>query len=98
MIRWIRCSVLAFGFGVSLCFAVAANEPQCCAGSEPGWSSAIVLTSNEREAMKSLPVTERPYRPLHIYGNAVRRLYYRGTVLPAPRDLIDASAATVLRP
>lgn len=64
---------------------------------EPRWSPGIVLTGAEREAIKSLPMTQRPYRPLHVYGNTVRRLYYRGTALPAPRDVVQAGAATVLR-
>lgn len=67
------------------------------AGGEPGWVHGVVRTGHERDAIKSLPITQRPYRPLHFYGNTVRRLHYRGTALPAPRDVVGASAATVLR-
>ena len=98
MIRSICCALLAIGLCATACFAVQANGTSCCEGREPGWATAIVLSGNQREAIRSLPVTERPYRPLHVYGNAVRRLHYRGTVLPAPRDVIDAGAATLLRP
>lgn len=65
--------------------------------SEPGWTRGVVRLGESREAIKSLPMTERPYRPLHVYGNTVRRLHYRGTAVPAPRDLVQAGAATVLR-
>lgn len=67
------------------------------AGGEPGWVHGVVRTGQERDAIKSLPITQRPYRPLHFYGNTVRRLHYRGTALPAPRDVVGAGAATVLR-
>lgn len=64
---------------------------------EPGWTHGVVKTGESREAIKSLPMTERPYRPLHVYGNTVRRLHYRGTVVPSARDLVQAGAVTVLR-
>ncbi len=64
---------------------------------EPAWAHGIVLHGEERDEVKSKPVTERPYRPLHFYGNTVRRVYYRGTPIPAPRDLVGAGAATILR-
>ncbi len=64
---------------------------------EPGWTYGVVRIGEDRDAIKSLPMTERPYRPLHFYGNTVRRMHYRGTPLPAPRDVVGAGAATVLR-
>lgn len=64
---------------------------------EPGWTYGVVRTGAERDAIKSKPITERPYRPLHFYGNTIRRLHYRGTALPAPRDVVGAGAATILR-
>jgi hypothetical protein len=67
------------------------------ARAEPNWTYGVVRTGAEREAIKSLPITQRPYRPLHFYGNTVRRLHYRGTALPAPRDVVGAGAATILR-
>ena len=36
-----------------------------------------------RREIEATPILERPYRPLHFYGNAVRRAYYRGS--PQPR-------------
>ena len=31
-----------------------------------------------RREIRSMPITERPSRPGHFYGNAVRRNYHRG--------------------
>ncbi len=43
-----------------------------------GWDSTIFLRGQERTAVKSMPIEKRPMRPLHIYGNTVRRMEYRG--------------------
>jgi hypothetical protein len=67
------------------------------ARAEPSWTYGVVRTGAERDAIKSMPITQRPYRPLHFYGNTVRRLHYRGTALPAPRDVVGAGSATILR-
>ena len=64
---------------------------------EPNWTYGVIRVGDDRDAIKSTPITERPYRPLHFYGNTVRRMYYRGTPIPAPRDVVGASAATILR-
>lgn len=49
---------------------------------EPGWSPVIVATGSYRAMLGSLPIERRPYRPLHVYGNTVRRMHHRGTPLP----------------
>ena len=54
-------------------------------GAEPGWSPVIIATGPYRKQIEATPIEQRPYRPLHFYGNSVRRLHYRGTVLPVPR-------------
>ena len=97
MSRLFCSAVLAVGLAGGQCVVVDADSPTRRSAGEPGWTYGVIRTGNEREAIKSLPMTERPYRPLHCYGNTVRRLHYRGTALPAPRDLVGASAATVLR-
>ncbi len=43
---------------------------------QPGWSNKIIVTGHERDVVKSTPIEMRPYRPLHVYGNTVRRRYY----------------------
>jgi hypothetical protein len=54
---------------------------------EPGWSPVIIATGDYRKEIESLPIEQRPYRPLHFYGNTVRRIHYRGTPLPIPQGL-----------
>ncbi len=55
---------------------------------EPGWERGVVKFGSERERIQNTPLLKRPYRPLHFYGNTVRRLHYRGRALPAPRDVV----------
>lgn len=40
-------------------------------------SYPIIATGKQREQIKAIPITQRPYRPLHFYGNSVRRAYHR---------------------
>ena len=65
------------------------------AAAEPGWSGAVIAFGEERERLLATPIEERPYRPLHFYGNAIRRNHYRGTILPAPRDLFEGGASLI---
>lgn len=57
---------------------------------EPRWTGVIFADAQMQQQLDAMPIVERPYRPFHFYGNAVRRAYYRGTPLPEPRDFIDA--------
>ena len=50
--------------------------------SQTGWSPVIVARGHYREVIKSTPINHRPNRPLHFYGNTVRRRHYRGPVVP----------------
>lgn len=42
------------------------------AGSPTGWSPVILPRGQYRQQIKSMPIEQRPGRPLHIYGNTVR--------------------------
>ncbi len=42
-----------------------------------GTSYPIIATGKQREQIKAIPITQRPYRPLHFYGNSVRRAHHR---------------------
>ena len=44
-----------------------------CVASQTGFDPRIVTFGAEREQIKSIPIEKRPYRPLHVYGNSVRR-------------------------
>ena len=39
----------------------------------------VITFGETREQIKSTPVTSRPNRPLHVYGNTVRRRADRAT-------------------
>jgi hypothetical protein len=41
-------------------------------------SPASARTNLSREEIKAMPITERPYRAGHFYGNTVRRRMRRG--------------------
>ena len=49
---------------------------------EPGWAPFVIARGEQRQIIRSLPIEQRPYRPLHFYGNTVRRMHYRGMPLP----------------
>ncbi|MEI8228696.1 MAG: hypothetical protein WCH77_10605 [Planctomycetota bacterium] len=40
--------------------------------------TAMPTKITRRDQIKQTPIEKRPYRPLHIYGNAVRRRQSRG--------------------
>jgi hypothetical protein len=55
---------------------------------EPGWSRGVLLFGEAREEKNATPILLRDYRPLHFYGNTVRRRHYRGKARPTASDLI----------
>ena len=46
---------------------------EAASAAEPGYSLPITARGEVRDAIKSLDIHDRPNRPLHIYGNTVRR-------------------------
>ena len=56
---------------------------------EPGWTGEIIALGQQRNQIQSKPIIHRPYRPLHFYGNTVRRRHYRQTVVPLPQDFFQ---------
>ncbi len=74
-----------------------AGRVAAAAGKEPDWSPIVIPRGEYREYIKSMPIEERPYRPLHFYGNTIRRNHYRGNPLPMPRDL-GKTAIELIRP
>ena len=57
------------------------------AAAEPHWHPQVFLRGEAKAIKDATPIIYRSYRPLHFYGNTVRRLYYRGRVLPTLYDL-----------
>lgn len=73
------------GLALALIAGFAAFLDSSADADEPGWSPVIIATGEYRQRIESTPIEQRPYRPLHFYGNTVRRNYYRGTPIPTPR-------------
>ena len=44
-----------------------------------GFDPRIVTFGAARQEIKSTPIEQRPNRPLHVYGNTVRRRRARGS-------------------
>ena len=65
-------------------------------GKEPSWTGVVVKRGVDRVITQQTPIEYRPYRPFHFYGNTVRRLHYRGEVLPRPKDAIQGTVAFLL--
>jgi hypothetical protein len=72
--------------------ARASRNPQ-----EPGWARPTFALPQQQAVIEATPIYLRPYRPLHFYGNTVRRQYYRGVAIPLPRDAANAAAAALGR-
>jgi len=60
---------------------IAAALPLPLDAASTGFDPRVVTFGETREQIKSTPITERPNRPLHVYGNTVRRRHHRGPSL-----------------
>jgi hypothetical protein len=69
-----------------LTFAAALWVSSTAVAQQPTRSSRIITTNQEREAIRSQNILDRPYRIGHFYGNTVRRRHHRGTVTPVVRS------------
>jgi hypothetical protein len=84
------------GVGVGWLVAIAIlslNAGDTSSASEPSWQRNVIARGEEREKLQNTPILERPYRPLHFYGNTVRRRHYRGSAIPGARDVAGAATA-----
>lgn len=57
--------------------------PSADAGS-PGFDPRVITFGATRQRIQNTPIEQRPYRPLHFYGNTVRRRHH-GVGPVAPR-------------
>jgi hypothetical protein len=70
--------------GISTAFAVGS-----------GSVGPIIAFGEQRRQIEATPILERPYRPLHFYGNTVRRRYYRnGGGMPTATAAAPAAAVS----
>ena len=75
----------------------ALSSPRPAAAAEPGWVGQVVKPRSERAKIRQTPMIHRPYRPLHFYGNTVRRMHACGSsplgeTRRRPRSLPSAHA------
>jgi len=61
----------------------AAVAPAHVEAAGTGFDPRIVTFGESRDQIKSTPITQRPYRPLHVYGNTIRRRHQRSDPAPA---------------
>jgi hypothetical protein len=45
---------------------------------QSGFDPRIIAVGEARDQIKSKPIEQRPNRPLHVYGNTIRRRHSRG--------------------
>ena len=63
--------------------------------SETGWSRRIIATGEFKQKIESTPIELRPNRPLHFYGNTVRRRHYRAIRKSSTRTVSRSTKASV---
>jgi hypothetical protein len=61
---------------------VAAFLPAGADAAGTGFDPRVIVVGEARDQLKAKPIEDRPYRPLHVYGNTVRRRQSRGTAQP----------------
>jgi len=89
-------AILTLGFCASASQAQAPAVVPAAAQPEPGWLGVVIARGELRDKIESTPILERPYRPLHIYGNTVRRNYYRGAPGPRVRDVAQGAGSLIV--
>ena len=77
--------------------SAAASAAVPTASGEPGWLGVVFARGELKQWIDSTPIVDRPNRPFHFYGNAVRREYYRGSALPRPGDLVKGGSALIFK-
>lgn len=49
------------------------------ASAQTGFYPYVIARPQDRAKIRATPIEKRPYRPLHFYGNTVRRNHYGTT-------------------
>jgi hypothetical protein len=60
---------------------------------EPGWWGVVIADPYTQTQIDRTDIRLRPYRPFHLYGNSVRRMFYRGNPLPTMQDVANSVQA-----
>ena len=82
--------VMALGLGTVASQSAPPPPPE-----EPGWLGIIIARGELKDRIESTPILERPYRPLHVYGNTMRRNHYRGAPVPKLKDVVRGAGSIV---
>jgi hypothetical protein len=56
---------------------IAVTESGVAWAQSPGAVGPILPFGPEAAQIRQMDITQRPYRPLHVYGNTVRRAHHR---------------------
>ena len=86
-----------FAAAVTLSFAFAGSAAAEAAEASSGVSLKVITFGDERARLQSTPIEERPYRPLHFYGNRVRRQSRRSTASSEARSTQATPASNASR-
>ena len=89
-------AILALGLSATTSYAQVPAIVPVAPHQEPGWLGAIIARGELREQIEATPILDRPYRPLHVYGNTIRRNYYRGAPGPRVRDVAQGTGAFIV--
>lgn len=88
-------------FSISFATVVVGLAAVFCAdesfSQQPDWSPNIIARVEEREQIRATPIEHRPNRPLHFYGNTVRRIHHRGTPLPTLGETVALPTRVAIR-
>jgi len=66
-----------FAAAFTLSIAAFASTSSALEPASPRLSPGVIATPQERAQLRSIPIEQRPNRPLHFYGNTVRWLHHR---------------------
>lgn len=88
---------LRFPIAIAIFWCVASLFSVRVLAAEPEWSTRVLKLGEERQEVNAIPITERPYRPLHFYGNTVRRMHYRDQARPSATDVMKTVVNIVRR-
>ncbi len=58
---------------------------------QTGYYPYVIARGEDRQILRNMPIEERPTRPMHFYGNAVRRSYYGTSMNLFPRNNFNGS-------
>jgi hypothetical protein len=89
--RQLLFGLMALGLFLFCTSAVSAQE-------EPGWWGVVIADGPTQAQIDCTDILLRPYRPFHVYGNTVRRMYYRGNPLPTWHDIENSVHALMEGP